>query len=324
MGNKKSVWVFVVVSLMLFAGCANMEKRTKCIASCATIGAAIGAGSGAVIGNQGPHDTDNNKQEGALVGAAAGGVIGGIVGMIVCEAEVDTDGDGVLDDKDKCPNTPAGVAVNEIGCPPDTDGDGVPDYKDKCPDTPKGQKVDENGCLLDTDGDGVPDYKDKCPDTPKGQKVDENGCPLDTDGDGVLDYKDKCPDTPAGSKVDENGCPRVGEKMFILRGVHFALDSARLTEYSQKILDQTATVLNNNSKIEVRIEGHTDSTGSETYNAKLSQKRARAVKVYLVSKGVAAKRLKVKGMGEKYPVESNNTEEGRKKNRRIEFIVISK
>ena len=119
----------------------------------------------------------------------------------------DSDGDGVPDSRDACPNTPTGVKVDENGCPLDADGDGVPDYLDKCPDTPNGVKVDASGCPLDSDGDGVPDYLDKCPDTPMGVKVDLVGCPLDSDGDGVPDYLDKCPNTPAGVKVDLAGCP---------------------------------------------------------------------------------------------------------------------
>ncbi|MDP4238732.1 MAG: thrombospondin type 3 repeat-containing protein [Bacteroidota bacterium] len=119
----------------------------------------------------------------------------------------DTDGDGVPDKIDKCPDTPKGVQVDALGCPIDTDGDGVPDYLDKCPDTPKGAAVDANGCPLDTDGDGVPDYLDKCPDTPKGVTVDASGCPFDADGDGVPDYLDQCPNTPAGVAVDAKGCP---------------------------------------------------------------------------------------------------------------------
>jgi len=123
----------------------------------------------------------------------------------------DADRDGVVDSKDKCPDTPFGVIVDKKGCPVDTDGDGVPDYLDKCPGTPPEaySKIDENGCPIDTDGDGVPDYLDKCPNTAKEAWgfVDKNGCPLDSDGDGVPDYLDKCKDTPAGVKVDANGCP---------------------------------------------------------------------------------------------------------------------
>src|ERR1700690_2755146 len=90
---------------------------------------------------------------------------------------VDSDGDGVVDSLDKCPNTPAGVKVDAQGCPLDSDGDGVPDYLDKCPNTPAGVKVDAQGCPLDSDGDGVPDYLDKCPNTPAGTA---DGCPPPT------------------------------------------------------------------------------------------------------------------------------------------------
>ena len=121
--------------------------------------------------------------------------------------EKDSDGDGIPDSKDLCPDTPKGVLIDENGCPIDYDGDGVPDYLDKCPETPRGVKVDENGCPLDSDKDGVADNLDECPGTPPGVKVDKNGCPLDSDNDGVPDYLDKCPDTEIGIKVDSKGCP---------------------------------------------------------------------------------------------------------------------
>lgn len=127
----------------------------------------------------------------------------------------DSDGDGVWDRKDKCPETPAEAqgTVDETGCPKDTDGDGVPDYLDKCPNTDSSMgEVDETGCPKDTDGDGVADYLDKCPNTSADAQgsVDENGCPKDADGDGIADYLDKCPNTPkeAYSTIDENGCPK--------------------------------------------------------------------------------------------------------------------
>lgn len=121
--------------------------------------------------------------------------------------DVDSDGDGVNDSKDRCPRTPSGVEVDDFGCPIDSDGDGVPDYLDQCPDTPKYTKVDRKGCPLDSDGDGVTDHIDQCPDTPRGVQVDAYGCPRDSDGDGVPDYQDNCPDTPAGQVVDDFGCP---------------------------------------------------------------------------------------------------------------------
>jgi hypothetical protein len=118
----------------------------------------------------------------------------------------DSDGDGVPDDVDGCPDTPPGTQVNEDGCP-DADGDGAPDDVDLCPDTPPGTEVDELGCaLLDSDRDGVPDDEDLCPDTPQGTEVDELGCALDSDGDGVPDDEDLCLDTPPGTEVDELGC----------------------------------------------------------------------------------------------------------------------
>jgi len=123
----------------------------------------------------------------------------------------DSDRDGVVDSRDKCPDTPKGVKVDKNGCPIDSDGDGIPDYLDKCPDTPKEAfgKVDSTGCPLDSDGDGVPDYLDECPGTPAAAHglVNVKGCPIDTDNDGVPDYLDKCPNTPTGIQVDSVGCP---------------------------------------------------------------------------------------------------------------------
>jgi OmpA-OmpF porin, OOP family len=119
----------------------------------------------------------------------------------------DSDGDGVPDFQDRCPNTPSGVQVDRFGCPLDSDGDGVPDHLDECPNTPAGATVNAKGCPIDTDGDGVPDYLDKCPGTPQGMPVNADGCPIDSDGDGVPDHLDKCPGTPAGVEVDADGCP---------------------------------------------------------------------------------------------------------------------
>jgi len=121
----------------------------------------------------------------------------------------DSDGDGVLDENDACPDTPAGVRVDARGCTLDSDHDGVPDSMDDCPDTPSGEAVDSHGCLLDSDHDGVPDMSDKCPNTPEGAVVDELGCPVDSDADGVVDLNDNCPNTPKGFKVDNVGCPIV-------------------------------------------------------------------------------------------------------------------
>jgi outer membrane protein OmpA-like peptidoglycan-associated protein len=130
---------------------------------------------------------------------------------------VDSDHDGVADGIDRCPSTPSGVRVDAMGCPVDIDRDAVPDYQDKCPNTPAGVQVypatdaARAGCPVDGDGDGVPDYLDKCPNTPRGVPVNaqgaQAGCPMDSDGDGVPDYLDRCPDTPNGVQVDARGCP---------------------------------------------------------------------------------------------------------------------
>lgn len=238
----------------------------------------------------------------------------------------DGDADGVLDDVDACPDTPAGDKVDEKGCslPKDADGDGVTDDKDACANTPAGDKVDEKGCSLpkDADGDGVTDDVDACPDTPKGQKVNEKGCPADSDGDGVTDEADRCPHTPTGVKVDAEGCQVLFEpakKTLILEGVNFETGKATLTPESQAILDGVAESLVANEEIKVQVGGHTDNTGTRALNQRLSKARAETVRQYLVDHGVAADRLTSKGFGPDKPVASNKTADGRAQNRRVEL-----
>ena len=288
---KTITHILLVILLLVFSGCASMSKRTKCICASAAAGAAAGAGIGAAVGNQG----DNDSGEGAAVGVAVGGLVGGTLGLILCKGE-------------------------EL----DSDGDGVPDSIDECPNTPIGVEVDEKGCPIDSDGDGVPDYLDKCPNTPKGCKVDKNGCPIDSDRDGVPDCLDKCPNTPRNTKVDKNGCPIVGEELLILHGIKFGFDSAKISDDSEAILEVAVTTLKKNPKMKVEIEGHTDSIGTAEYNLGLSQKRADAVQDHLISEGIGAERLQAVGKGEADPLVSNELKEGRAKNRRVEFVVISK
>ncbi len=119
----------------------------------------------------------------------------------------DTDGDGIQDNRDRCPDTPQGAQVDGRGCPSDDDNDGVPNGVDRCPGTAAGVTVDARGCLQDSDGDNIPDGLDRCPDTPAGVLVTPNGCPKDSDGDGVADGLDRCSDTPRGATVDALGCP---------------------------------------------------------------------------------------------------------------------
>ena len=145
-----------------------------------------------------------------LAGAGWAGHVVGSLGLSVFAGggpPTDSDGDGVPDRRDACPNTPAGATVDARGCPSDSDGDGVLDGLDRCAGTPRGAHVDANGCPLDSDHDGVLDGIDQCPDTPAGATVDARGCPADADGDGVFDGIDQCPNTPAGAMVDKVGCP---------------------------------------------------------------------------------------------------------------------
>lgn len=203
----------------------------------------------------------------------------------------------------------------------DSDGDGVPDGRDRCPGTPAGVRVDGVGCPLDSDGDGVADYLDKCPGTPAGTAVDERGCPLDSDGDGVLDGDDDCPGTPPGTRVDIHGCELTA--VIELRGVEFELNSAQLRPQSRSVLDDMAATLKKNADIAVEVAGHTDSSGSDAYNLDLSQRRAQSVADYLISQGVDAERLVVRGYGETQPVAPNGTAEGRARNRRVELRILS-
>jgi len=173
----------------------------------------------------------------------------------------------------------------------------------------------------DSDGDGVPDSRDRCPGTPAGVRVDSSGCPIDSDGDGVIDGRDKCPDTPKGEKVDADGCSRV---LMRFENMEFDFDSAALKPSSASVLDSAVRFLVDNPERKVRVEGHTDSRGSNTYNQGLSQRRAQAVRNYLVSKGISADRLSVSGKGEDNPIASNDTDAGRARNRRVELIDINR
>src|SRR6476660_5830502 len=135
------------------------------------------------------------------------GVSLGVSLMLGSKPILDADGDGVLDNRDRCPDTPSGASVDARGCPSDGDGDGVPDGVDRCPTTVAGAAVDARGCSQDTDGDNIPDGLDRCPDTPPGVLVDPRGCPKDSDGDQIPDGLDRCSDTPRGATVDALGCP---------------------------------------------------------------------------------------------------------------------
>ena len=142
----------------------------------------------------------------------------------------------------------------------------------------------------------------------------DDGFP-DSDNDGVPDYRDQCPNTPAGVDVNALGCP----ESVVLQDVNFEFDSAQLTPNAQNVLNGVAERLVNNPDVRVSIEGHTDSRGSDQYNKDLSQRRAESVATYLNQRGVEANRMRAVGYGEERPVATNDTEEGRFQNRRVEL-----
>ena len=147
------------------------------------------------------------------------GVNLGVSLMLGSKPIPDSDGDGVLNNRDRCAGTPAGAQVDGRGCPADSDGDGVPNGVDRCPNSGTGALVDATGCSQDSDGDNIADGIDKCPDTPAGVLVDSRGCPRDSDGDSIADGLDRCSDTPKGATVDALGCPGDSDNDGVLDGL---------------------------------------------------------------------------------------------------------
>ncbi len=247
----------------------------------------------------------------------------------------DTDRDGYLDSEDGCPEDPEDFDEFEDhdGCPdPDNDRDGITDELDSCPDEP--EDVDEyrdlDGCPdPDNDDDGVLDTRDECPMEPGPART--HGCP-DRDGDRVPDYRDDCPDEPADSRVDpsrSDGCPSkvvvTEDEVVILDKVYFNTNKATIKPVSYAILDEVVSVLQKYTDItEVEVAGHTDREGSDSYNMDLSQRRAEAVRQYLIDHGVDGRRLTATGYGETSPIDTNETPEGRANNRRVEFHIIER
>ena len=208
--------------------------------------------------------------------------------------------------------------------PVDTDGDGVTDDFDKCPGTPAGTPVDSSGCPLpqDDDGDGVVNESDKCPGTPAGKKVDAAGCEVDgdDDGDGILNSVDQCPNSPAGSRVNNLGCPF--DRELLLQGVKFATNSAELLPESIPVLENAIATLKRYPEVNIEVAGHTDSRGSDAYNLDLSARRAESVLKYLREGGVS-NTLTSRGYGETEPIASNDTDDGRQQNRRVVLRALN-
>ncbi|MBN2802790.1 MAG: OmpA family protein [Deltaproteobacteria bacterium] len=256
------------------------------------------------------------------------------------EAPKDTDGDGIFDDDDACPADPEDKDgfQDEDGCPdPDNDMDKVLDVNDKCPMDPEDPDnfEDEDGCPdPDNDNDKILDVNDKCPMEPEDVDgfQDEDGCPdPDNDNDKILDVDDKCPMEPEtyNGKEDEDGCPDakakvLGKKIIILDKIYFKYNKAVILQKSYEVLDDVVDVLKNYPQIKlISVEGHTDTKGKAAYNKKLSAKRAKAVKDYLVKNGIESTRIESVGVGEERPLVSpEETEEDYEKNRRVEFVIV--
>jgi outer membrane protein OmpA-like peptidoglycan-associated protein len=230
------------------------------------------------------------------------------IDKVSLEADRDTDGDGFPDDIDQCPT------VKEDGKPPFTD--------DGCPD-------------LDIDDDGILDKVDKCPTVPEDKDgiEDEDGCPEDdADSDGIKDIEDACP-TEKGVKNEDpekNGCPEVKKKKIfvgrneiqLLEAIQFAYNQATILPVSFPILDEVTALMKDRPTLRLGIYGHTDSQGAPAYNKNLSDRRAAAVLKYIVGKGIDAGRMESEGFGLEKPIADNATEEGRAKNRRVEFKIL--
>jgi outer membrane protein OmpA-like peptidoglycan-associated protein len=262
----------------------------------------------------------------------------------------DTDGDGLVDDVDKCPNEAEDKDgfQDDDGCPDaDNDGDGVADANDKCPMEPEDKDgfQDDDGCAeADNDSDGLADASDKCPNEPEDKDgfQDDDGCPdPDNDGDGVADGQDKCVDQPEtrNGYQDEDGCPdeipqKVKQFTGVIQGINFKTNSADLLPASNKTLDKAVAVLKEFGDLKLEIQGHTDDQpikkgGKFADNKSLSQARAETVKAYFVGKGIEEGRLTASGLGDEQPIvppaglKGGKLNAARAKNRRVEFKLVS-
>ena len=260
----------------------------------------------------------------------------------------DNDEDKILDINDRCPMIPEDYdgVEDEDGCPDgDNDGDGIPDSEDRCPEEPEtiNGYLDEDGCpdtipVGDSDGDGLDDKIDECPLQKEDFDLwkDEDGCPdRDNDLDGLLDAEDSCPNEKENFNgfEDEDGCPDdAPARVFIERSrivikekIFFETNKSVIKEESFSLLNEIADLILENEDLRmIRVEGHTDGDGSDTYNLDLSQSRSESVVAYLVSRGVVQDRLDPAGFGERRPIADNETPEGKSQNRRVEFLIIDR
>ncbi len=253
---------------------------------------------------------------------------------------IDTDGDGIYDDVDECPRAPEDKDGFEDadGCPEDdNDADGIADKIDDCPNDAEDRdgNEDSDGCPdPDNDQDGIADRVDQCPDQAEDADgfEDDDGCPdCDDDQDGFAECPQPLDKCPKEAGVAPDGCPQkytmivvTETKIELKQTVFFDTRKATIKKVSFPLLDEVALALTDNPTIKVRIEGHTDSQGTDKFNLKLSQQRAASVRNYLTRKGVMADRMVATGFGEGVPIADNRTADGRAQNRRVEFFITSR
>jgi outer membrane protein OmpA-like peptidoglycan-associated protein len=268
----------------------------------------------------------------------------------------DADRDGIYDYADMCPNSPLGAPVGVDGCPiqqvtsyQDSDGDTVPDGKDVCPNTPVGVGVNEHGCpvraavqaqpfnsveptmlgkvvtapavlgeVVSTSpvvgevisSEVVSEVIEEAPQSVKRERS------ADGDGDGVSDAKDQCKNTPKGFTVNAIGCALKKNL-----NVKFDPNSSTISTTSKINIREFAQFLKRYPNAQVSVVGYTDTSGNRESNKRLSTKRAQIVKNLLIKYGVAASKITAVGKGDLNPIATNDTPEGREKNRRIEVEI---
>jgi outer membrane protein OmpA-like peptidoglycan-associated protein len=228
-------------------------------------------------------------------------------------------------------STPSGPSGPAAEVAKDRDGDGIDDVTDACPTVVGDVSGPRPGCPSDADGDGIRDMDDRCPQQPgvPSDAPDQHGCPPDGDGDGIVDSVDACPKErgPATADPATTGCPDavriVGTQIVISQTIAFATGKDDVAGVSEPVLTQVARLLEDHPDIaRVAVDGHTDDVGVEKDNLALSRRRAVAVVRWLVAHGVDERRLEARGFGPRRPLVPNDGEQGRARNRRVEFQIL--